>query len=105
MPRVVQYLDLYPTLVDLCGLPAASWLEGTSLVPLLEQPQSAWDRPVYTEWAEGRRGTAVFGHQGDPHETRNVAGDSCSRSRPWNVSGDCYATVRFAREPVPRAPF
>ncbi len=94
-PRVVQFLDLYPTLVDLCGLPKAAWLQGTSLAPLLQQPQAAWDRPAYTvaarhwaigrsvrderwrytEWDEGRRGSALFDHQGDPHETRNVAED------------------------------
>ena len=45
-PRVVQYLDLYPTLVDLCGLPSASWLQGISLAPLLKEPNAAWDRPA-----------------------------------------------------------
>lgn len=91
--RVVQYLDLYPTLVDLCRLPAPSWLEGTSLSPLLTNPAAAWDRPAYTfqardwflgrsvrnerwrytEWDEGRRGAALFDHQNDPHEMRNLA--------------------------------
>ena len=93
--RVVQYLDLYPTLVDLCALPKAEWTEGTPLTPLLDNPQAAWDRPAYTvqtrnwsvgrsvrderwrytEWDEGRRGTALFDHDHDPHETRNLAAD------------------------------
>jgi arylsulfatase A-like enzyme len=91
--RVVQYLDIYPTLVDLCGLPSAAWLEGASLRPLLADPEAAWDRPAftvqtrnwslgrsvrterwrYTEWDEGRRGRMLFDHDADPHEQRNLA--------------------------------
>lgn len=91
--RTVQYLDLAPTLVDLCGLPRALWHEGASLKPLLADPRAAWDRPAYTvqsrgwfvgrsvrterwrytEWDEGRRGRALFDHDRDPHEMRNLA--------------------------------
>jgi uncharacterized sulfatase len=93
--RVVQYVDLFPTLTDLCGLERASWLAGTSLGPLLDNPAAPWDRPAftvqtrgwflgrsvrterwrYTEWDHGRRGTALFDHDQDPHEMRNVAQD------------------------------
>ena len=51
-PRVVQMLDLYPTLVELCGLPQPDGLEGHSLVPLLKDPNTAWDHPAYTVWSE-----------------------------------------------------
>ena len=94
-PRVVQYLDMYPTLAELCGLPAPGWLEGESLVPLLRAPRSGWDKPAYTvqtrgwfvgrsvrterwrytEWDEGRRGAALYDHESDPHEMRNLAAD------------------------------
>ena len=93
--RVVQYLDMYPTLVDLCGLPLPPGLEGRSLVPLLRNPASEWDHPAftvqarswflgcsvrterwrYTEWDDGRRGAMLFDHDADPHEMRNVAED------------------------------
>ncbi len=83
---------MYPTLAELCGLPKAPWLEGVSLSPLLENPTAAWGRPAYTvqtrgwalgrsvrterwrftEWDEGRRGSARFDHDHDPHETRNL---------------------------------
>jgi hypothetical protein len=32
------------------------------------------ERWRYTEWDEGRRGSALFDHDRDPHETRNLAG-------------------------------
>ncbi|MFZ5829959.1 MAG: sulfatase [Planctomycetota bacterium] len=93
--RVVEYLDIFPTLVDLSGVEQPMWLEGTSLKPLLLDPDAAWDRPAYTvqprhwfigrsirterwrytEWDEGRRGTALYDHDTDPHELRNLAHD------------------------------
>jgi len=55
-PRVVQAVDFYPTLVDLCDLPPAPGLEGISLRPLLENPQRSWDHPAFTVWNEHGRG-------------------------------------------------
>jgi len=94
-PRVVQYLDMYPTLVDLCGLDGPNTLEGRSLQSLLEDPDSVWNHPAftvqtrgwfvgrsvrterwrYTEWDEGRRGAMLFDHDEDPHEMDNLIGD------------------------------
>jgi arylsulfatase A-like enzyme len=46
--RFVSFLDIYPTLVELCGLPRPSHLNGNSLVPLLRDPGRPWDKPVIT---------------------------------------------------------
>ena len=51
-PRVVESLDLFPTLADLCGLPPAEGLEGRSVAPLLADPQAAWNHPAFTLWSE-----------------------------------------------------
>lgn len=95
--RVVELLDIYPTLVDLCGLPAYEGLEGTSLRPLLDEPDRAWERPAYTVWSENGQGVTgitirtekwryaeFFGHGAgksltdviqDPHQLINLAND------------------------------
>lgn len=97
-PRIVELLDIYPTLVDLCGLPLSEKLEGVSLRPLLENPHAEWNRPAYTIWNEHNKGiTGVvvrterwryaeyFGvgagafltdPVNDPHELRNLVYDS-----------------------------
>jgi len=60
-PRIVQMVDLYPTLVELCGLPEPDGLEGRSLVPLLKDPKAPWDYPAYTVWSEdGKHFTGVM---------------------------------------------
>ncbi|QXD25526.1 sulfatase [Opitutia bacterium ISCC 51] len=51
--QAVSLLDIYPTLVDLCGLPAAPKLEGNSLRPLLENLNASWDKPVLSTWYYG----------------------------------------------------
>ena len=51
-------VDLYPTLVDLCGLPQPDGLEGRSLVPLLRNPAAPWDHPAFTVWSEDGRSLA-----------------------------------------------
>ena len=39
-------MDLYPTLVDLCGLPKNEEIEGRSVVPLIRNPQDNWPFPA-----------------------------------------------------------
>ncbi|MGH7130051.1 MAG: sulfatase-like hydrolase/transferase, partial [Planctomycetaceae bacterium] len=94
--RIVEAVDLYPTLVELCGLTPPEGLEGHSLVPLLNDPQAEWNHPAYTVHgsSEKLRGIAVrtqryryarYGDgpgeemlidiEADPHELRNLAAD------------------------------
>jgi iduronate 2-sulfatase len=98
-PRIVQSLDIYPTLAELCGLKAPDGLEGHSLVPLLRDPQAKWDWPAYTvctpggvlgravrterwryaEWDGGKQGAMLFDCANDPRELNNLAADPAHR--------------------------
>ena len=58
--RVVESIDLYPTLAAVCGLPASTGTEGRDLSPLLKDPETAWDHPAFTIWSEdGKTATGV----------------------------------------------
>jgi iduronate 2-sulfatase len=61
--RMVQSLDIYRTVCELAGLEPPSHVEGTSLVPLLQDPRGPkWDQPAYSIWSEDGKtihGTAI----------------------------------------------
>jgi arylsulfatase A-like enzyme len=46
-------MSLYPTLVELCGLPAKAENEGVSLVPLLRDPAARWGHAAITTHGRG----------------------------------------------------
>lgn len=51
--RPVNSNDLYPTLIELCGLAERPGLEGVSLAPLLRDPAAGRERPALTNYRRG----------------------------------------------------
>lgn len=89
--EAVSLLDIYPTLIDLCGLPQIDELEGTSLVPQLIEPKTERTVPAissltpnfhsirdrrfrYTSYGNGEE--ELYDHKTDPEEWTNIAVDT-----------------------------
>lgn len=87
--KPVSLLDIYPTLVELAGLPAKADNDGHSLVPLLKDSRRKWpykplttmgknnhavrsDRWRYIRYADGSE--ELYDHSNDPWEWTNLAG-------------------------------
>ena len=65
----VEFVDIYPTLVDLAGLPtpaqpAGLELQGISLRGLLEDPAQPWKKAAFTQYQRSINGTGIA-NQGD----------------------------------------
>jgi uncharacterized sulfatase len=97
---VVEFVDIFPTVVDLANLLLPPGLSGRSLKPLLQDPGRPWDHPAftqilrpadqrlpapvmgrsvrterwrYTEWNGGSEGVELYDHEADPGEFKNLA--------------------------------
>jgi len=49
---IVESVNIYSTLTELCGLTPPEGNEGHSMTALLNNPRAAWDRPAYSVWSE-----------------------------------------------------
>jgi iduronate 2-sulfatase len=47
--QLVEMVDLYPTLSEMCGLPPPSGMEGLSFVPVLQNPARAWKSAAFSD--------------------------------------------------------
>ena len=88
--RMVNLLDLAPTIADMTGVPPMPTWEGNSLLPLVKNPQQAWQSHTHTTFGLGNHsitterwqyihyfdGSAeLYDLQRDPDEFVNLAGD------------------------------
>jgi iduronate 2-sulfatase len=122
---LVELVDLYPTLAELCGLSQPQHLEGASFAPLLAEPDQPWKRAVfsqylrpgkppymgrsirtdrwrYTEWTDPKQqlvGVELYDEQNDPKENVNVAGEASNQA----VVSDLAKRLKAGwREATPR---
>ena len=98
---LVEFVDIYPTLADLAGLPLPSHLEGASFRPLLDNPDQAWKPAAFSQYPRGQRimgysmrtdryrltvwlarsdhskveAVELYDHQTDPQENVNIAAE------------------------------
>ncbi len=84
---LVEFVDIYPSLCELAGIPLPEHLQGKSFVPLMEHASRPWkeaafsryhggdsvttDRYSYTVWSDGNH--MLYDHARDPDENVNVA--------------------------------
>ncbi|MDZ4797149.1 MAG: sulfatase, partial [Bryobacteraceae bacterium] len=97
---LVEFVDIYPTLADVAGLPLPRHLEGISFKPLLDDPKRPWKSAAFSQYPRGRKlmgysmrteryrftvwldrqdhskveAVELYDHQTDPQENTNIAG-------------------------------
>ncbi|MFC1551574.1 sulfatase [Candidatus Latescibacterota bacterium] len=90
---LVEYVDIYPTIAELCGFDIPGHCEGISFVPLMSDPGRKWKDAVFSRWIKGDTVTTkryqytqwrnedggpvtarmLYDHDTDPDENVNVA--------------------------------
>ncbi len=96
---LVEFVDVYPTLCDVAGIPIPSHVEGVSAKPLLSDPKRPWKTAAFSQYPRGKKvmgysmrtdryrltvwldykdrarvdAVELYDHQADPEENRNIA--------------------------------
>ncbi len=122
--RLVELIDVFPTVAELAGLPKTEGVDGVSLRPLLDDPGQAvkdaaisavqrfgsplgksvrTERWRYTEWPDGSR--ELYDHDADPGELRNLANGPAQAAVRRELHERLVASAATAGSPVtPPAP-
>jgi arylsulfatase A-like enzyme len=89
--KPVSLLDLYPTLIKMCGLPENPQNQGNDISPLLTDPNSIWNKVALTTYGPNNHAIKteryryihyedgseeLYDHTKDSNEWNNLASDS-----------------------------
>jgi uncharacterized sulfatase len=118
---LVELVDLYPTLCDVCSIAPPSNLEGYSFRPLLSEPDRPWKKAAftvavrgkglgrsmrtvrwrYTQWDADGQAVELYDQQSDPDDYINLAGDPKYADVLSQLKAELAAGWRAALPTVP----
>jgi len=120
---LVEFVDIYPTLCELAGLPLPSHLEGTSFAPLLDSPERVWKEAAFSQYPRGRQvmgysmrtgryrltrwlkpdgsevAVELYDHHNDPQENENIASGPRNASVVEELTIQMQAGWKAVRDP------
>ena len=126
---LVELIDLYPTLCDICQIPIPDEIEGLSMAPVIQEPSIPWKKAAfsqlrrktgisqfvdgytmrteqyrYTEWgSKGSQGVELYDYYNDPNETVNIAPQSENKDLVEQLSNKLQAGWQSALpEEIPK---
>jgi iduronate 2-sulfatase len=102
---IVEFVDIYPTLCDLAGIPRPPHLEGESLVPLLDEPARPTSKPAFHVYPRKAKDFGpLLGHAVRSDRWRYVewrqADESVAARELYDLCDDPDETVNVADEPA-----
>jgi len=88
--KVVSSIDIYPTIMDACGIPMPHKTDGNSFIPLLKYKKASWEEYAYSYFRQGvsvrtaryrltqyfrkqQPDIELYDHRTDPDESKNIA--------------------------------
>ena len=95
---VVELLDLYPSLVDLCKLKPPHELRGESLRPIVADPSLSWQKPAFTQVVRGQVGMGYSVRYGEWRLTQWGENGSGGLEL-YNVIKDKEGYYNYAKDP------
>lgn len=90
--KPVGLIDLYPTLLELCGLPPRSTNEGNSLVPLLKDPEADWRFSTITTYGRANHSIRSEHHRFIRYE------DGSEELYDLEADPHCFTNLAHSRE-------
>ncbi|MBN2307350.1 MAG: sulfatase [Candidatus Hydrogenedentes bacterium] len=124
---LVEFVDIYPSLCEVCGLPLPDGLEGDSFAPLLDEPGRPWKAAAFSQYPRGIEDVGrimgysmrtdryrltewrginkpfteyeLYDHETDPDENENIAGYPENEALVNRLTAQLRAGWQAARPP------
>jgi arylsulfatase A-like enzyme len=109
---LTEFIDIYPSLCEMAGLPSPDHLQGQSFVPLMKMPDMPWkqaavgrfnsgdtirtDRHRFTEYTDPKDNVVarmLYDHESDPDENVNISERSSNTETVKRLSRELHGRM------------